>query len=84
MTFREQIYELEAKLISQALRDANGSVSKAAKLLGFKHHQSLVSRLQKHQDLLSQRSPVHHRRKSIITRRRPVEQRQGYWEREAL
>src|SRR5205823_7653381 len=33
----------ERSVIERALRDAGGPVTKASRLLGFKHHQSLIS-----------------------------------------
>src|SRR5258708_37619736 len=42
-SFKEKILECERALIERALRDSNGSVTRAARLLGFKHHQSLIS-----------------------------------------
>jgi CheY-like chemotaxis protein/tetratricopeptide (TPR) repeat protein len=57
----------ERVVIERALRDANGSVSKAAKLLGFRHHQSLISLLNgRHKDLLKMRSTARKRRKHLV------------------
>ncbi len=65
----------EAELISRALRDADGVVSRAAKLLGFKHHQTFVALLNnRHKELLGERRPVIPRRRSYI--RRPRRQAQ--------
>jgi hypothetical protein len=45
--------------IALALRDSDGSVSKAAHLLGFKHHQSLSSLISgRHPELLTVRHPL--------------------------
>src|SRR6185503_8157157 len=41
-SFKEYVRESERAVIERALRDANTSVTEAAKLLGFKHHQSLI------------------------------------------
>lgn len=66
-SFRRAIYRYERVLIERALKDAGGAVTRAAELLGFKHHQSLISLLNnRHRDLLPERSPVVTRRRSII------------------
>jgi CheY-like chemotaxis protein len=50
------------------LREAGGSVSKAAHLLGFKHHQSLIALIQgRHSDLQEQRSMVRRRRRHLFS-----------------
>lgn len=60
------VHELEAKLIGQALEEAGGSVTKAARLLGLKH-QTFIAMLQKrHKGLRGQRTPLTKRLKSII------------------
>jgi tetratricopeptide (TPR) repeat protein len=60
------VHELEAKLIGQALDEAGGSVTRAAKILGIRH-QTLTSMLNKrHKRLLSKRTPPEKRLKSII------------------
>jgi tetratricopeptide (TPR) repeat protein len=60
------VHEFEAKLIGQALEDAGGSVTKAARLLGLKH-QTLIAMLQtRHKGLQRKRNPVEKRLKSII------------------
>jgi tetratricopeptide (TPR) repeat protein len=37
-SFRQEVVKIERALIERALRDTGGSVTKAARLLGFKHH----------------------------------------------
>ncbi len=57
----------EGRIIERALRDANGSVTRAARLLGIKHHGTLVNKLNRsHPHLLSNRSPVVPRRFSLM------------------
>ncbi|MET0624723.1 MAG: helix-turn-helix domain-containing protein [Pyrinomonadaceae bacterium] len=57
---------MEAKLIVQALEEAGGSVTKAARLLGIRH-QTLTSMLRtRHKRLQSKRTPAEKRLKSII------------------
>ena len=54
-------------MIERALRDAGGSVTRAARLLGFKHHHSLISLLNtRHQELLKTRSASRKRRRPLI------------------
>jgi tetratricopeptide (TPR) repeat protein len=66
-SFRGEVKQFEARLIEQALKDARGSVSRAARLLGFKHHESLNWRLKnRNKDLLQSRTPARKRRRSII------------------
>jgi CheY-like chemotaxis protein/tetratricopeptide (TPR) repeat protein len=79
--FWTEVERYEAYLIERALKDAGGSVTRAAQLLGFPHHESLNALLKsRHQDLLSLRTPVESRRQSIIPserrrRHRPAETR---------
>ncbi|MCA1594258.1 MAG: response regulator, partial [Acidobacteria bacterium] len=66
-SFRDEMRRYERFVIERALRDAGGSVSRAAQLLGFKHHYSLSSLINKrHKNLLQARSPVVPRKRSII------------------
>jgi len=58
----------ERVVIERALRDAGGSVSKASRLLGFRHHQSLISLLNtRHKDPLEARSKVRKRRRNLTS-----------------
>lgn len=60
------VQEFEAGLIEQALEDAGGSVTTAARMLGLSH-QTLVSILNtRHKLLADKRKPPQKRRKSII------------------
>jgi CheY-like chemotaxis protein len=66
-SFREAIRRYERFLIELALKDAGGVVSRAAQLLGYKYHQSLISLINhRHPELLRSRSPVWPRRRSIV------------------
>ncbi|MFN2576339.1 MAG: response regulator [Pyrinomonadaceae bacterium] len=66
-SLKQHVKAAESSVIERALRDAGGSVSKAAKLLGFKHHQSLISLLNsRHKDLMKTRSTVRKRRRHIL------------------
>jgi CheY-like chemotaxis protein len=66
-SFREAVRRYESHLIERALKDADGMVSKAAQMLGFKHHHSLISLLKnRHKHLLHVRTPIVPRKRSII------------------
>jgi CheY-like chemotaxis protein/Flp pilus assembly protein TadD len=66
-SFKKHVRESERSVIERALRDAGGSVTKAARFLGFKHHQSLISIIStRHQDLLNARSIVRKRRRHLF------------------
>lgn len=61
------VHEFEARFIAQALREAQGSVTRAAKLLGMKRHQTLGEALRtRHKNLLDLKTSSPKRRKSII------------------
>jgi CheY-like chemotaxis protein len=79
-SFKDAVRRYESHLIERALRDADGMVSKAAQLLGLKHHQSLVSLLKsRHKQLLHVRTPIVPRKRSIIRASDPC-RAQGYAE----
>jgi DNA-binding protein Fis len=60
------VHEVESRLITQALDEAGGSVTRAAKLLGVRH-QTLAAMLQtRHKRLMTKRTPPEKRRRSII------------------
>jgi transcriptional regulator with PAS, ATPase and Fis domain len=66
-SLREEVRLLEERFIELALKHTKGMVSRAAKLLGFKHHESLTHRLEyKNRNLLSARTPARPRKRSII------------------
>lgn len=73
-SLKAEVMRYEAEVISRALRDADGVVSRAAKLLGFKHHQTFVALLNnRHRGLLGERRPVVPRRRSLIRHRRQAQ-----------
>ena len=75
-SFKEKILDCERALIERALRDANGSVTRAARLLGFKHHQSLISLINsRHKELLKTRTAVRKRRRHIFSKPRKIKYR---------
>jgi transcriptional regulator with GAF, ATPase, and Fis domain len=62
----EAVHDFEAKLIGQALEEAGGSVTKAARLLGLTH-QTLGTILNtRHKSLADKRTPVRRRLRSIF------------------
>lgn len=66
-SLKKEVNRYEERFIEMALRDAGGMVTRAARLLGFKHHESLTSLLRtKHQRLEPARTPATPRRRSII------------------
>jgi CheY-like chemotaxis protein len=75
-SFKEKILDCERALIERALRDANGSVTRAARLLGFRHHQSLISLINsRHKELLKTRTAVRKRRRHIFSKPRKIKNR---------
>ena len=75
----ERVHTYEARYVRQALIDAQGSVTRAARLLGLQHHATLAAMLDeehgRHKNLSHLRTPPETRRQSIINgksrRRRP-------------
>jgi tetratricopeptide (TPR) repeat protein len=66
-SLKKEMLQSEKRLIQRALSDSGGVVSRAAKLLGFRHHQSLIALINsRHRDLLAARSPVKVRRRSVM------------------
>ncbi len=66
-SLKKQMLQSEKILIQRALNDSGGVVSRAARLLGFRHHQSLIALINsRHRDLLPARSPVRIRRRSVM------------------
>lgn len=71
-SLKEEVQYFEERLIEKALRDAEGKVSSAARLLGFKHHESLNWRLKnRNKNLLAARTPAKQRKRSIIKNYQP-------------
>ena len=62
----EAVHDFEARLIEQALEEARGSVTKAARLLGLTH-QTLGTILNtRHKGLAGKRTPVRRRLRSVF------------------
>jgi len=71
-SFKRHVKESEKAVLERALRDAGGSVTKAARLLGFRHHQSLISLINtRHKELLSARTKIRKRRRRLFSRPEP-------------
>lgn len=65
--FWTEVERYETYLIERALKEAKGVVTRAARLLGFTHHESLNSMLKgRHRNLLPLRTPIEPRRQSIL------------------
>ncbi len=63
----ERVHAYEARYIRRALLDAEGSVTRAARLLGLTHHANLAAILMgRHKDLAHLRTPPEKRRRSIM------------------
>ena len=72
-SFRRAVTKAEKALITRALREAEGSVTKASYLLGFKHHQSLISIINiRHPDLKKSRSRIRKRRRHLFSEPRRI------------
>jgi hypothetical protein len=73
----ERVHTYEARYVKRALTDGQGSVTRAARLLGLHNHGTLAAMLDeggRHKDLAHLRTPPETRRQSIINppnRRRP-------------
>jgi tetratricopeptide (TPR) repeat protein len=68
-SLKVEVLRYESELIERALRDAGGAVSYAARLLGFRHHQTFVALLNnRHKNLLHARNPVVPRRRAGTSR----------------
>jgi tetratricopeptide (TPR) repeat protein len=65
-TIFNAVHELEAKLIRQALEEAGGSVTRAARLLGIRHQTFLSMLNTRHRKLIDKRRPAEKRLRSII------------------
>jgi two-component system chemotaxis response regulator CheY len=77
-SFKEEVLKSEGAIIERALRDAGGSVTRAARLLGFRHHQSLISLINsRHKELLKTRSTIRKRRRHIFSEPRKIQKAVG-------
>jgi len=75
-SFKREVLKIEKVIIERALRDAGGSVTKASRLLGFRHHQSLIALINsRHRDLLGTRSAVRKRRRHLFSKPRQIKRK---------
>lgn len=75
-SLKREVLKSEKAIIERALRDAGGAVTKAARLLGFRHHQSLISVINsRHKDLLKTRSAVRPRRSHLFSQPRKIKKK---------
>ena len=78
-SFWDAVHRYEGHLIRLALKETGGKVTAAARILGFKHHQSLITLIaSRHQDLIERgaRAPVRQRRHHLLEhpKRKPKKQ----------
>jgi CheY-like chemotaxis protein len=65
-SLRAKVRRYEKLIIARALKDAGGSVTQAARLLGYPHN-TLIKKLNKqYPDLLPQRTPAKQRKRSMM------------------
>ncbi|HMG73055.1 MAG TPA: response regulator [Pyrinomonadaceae bacterium] len=75
-SFKREVLKSEKAIIERALKDAGGAVTKAARLLGFRHHQSLIALINsRHKDLLKTRSAVRPRRSHLFSQPRKIKKK---------
>jgi DNA-binding NtrC family response regulator len=67
-SLEEEVLRYEAQLIKLALETAQGSVTRAARLLGVSHQRLGSILLGRHKNLLSAKKPAQRRKRSIITK----------------
>ncbi len=65
-SLEDQVLAYESGLIKQALETSDGSVTRAARILGISHQGLAFILNGRHKDLLAARKPVKRRRRSII------------------
>lgn len=64
-SFYDEVHRYESLLIEHALKKSGGSVSRAARLLGFENHQTLIALLNgRHKNLQHARTPAIPRKRS--------------------
>jgi tetratricopeptide (TPR) repeat protein len=68
-SFEAQVRTCESNLIKEALEEANGSVTRAAKILGLTHQGLCYIINHRHKSLLTARAPIRVRRKSVMKKR---------------
>jgi hypothetical protein len=67
--FAEEVRKCESSLIKRALDEANGSVTRAARILGLTHQGLCYIINHRHKSLLAARAPIRVRRKSLMKKK---------------
>jgi tetratricopeptide (TPR) repeat protein len=67
-SFEEEVRRCESSLIKGALDESNGSVTRAAKILGLTHQGLCYIINHRHKSLINARAPIRVRRKSVMKR----------------
>ena len=67
--FAEEVRKCESALIRRALESANGSVTRAARILGLTHQGLCYIINHRHKGLLAARAPIRVRRKSLMKKK---------------
>jgi tetratricopeptide (TPR) repeat protein len=67
-SFEDEVRKCESTLIREALDEADGSVTRAAKILGLTHQGLCYIINHRHKNLLNARAPIRVRRKSVMKR----------------
>jgi two-component system chemotaxis response regulator CheY len=66
-SLKDALRRYEARIIERALKDADKSVTRASRMLGFRNHTSLIKKLKRwHGDLLAERAPARERKRSLM------------------
>lgn len=66
-SLKEAVRRYEKRIIERALKDVGGLVTRAARLLGYDNHNTLIKKLnEQYPELLSARKPAKPRRSSLI------------------
>lgn len=66
-SLKEALRRYEARIIERALKDADRSVTRASRMLGFRNHTSLIKKLKRwHEGLLHERAPARERKQSLM------------------
>jgi transcriptional regulator with GAF, ATPase, and Fis domain len=65
-SFNERVWEFERGIIAEALAEAGGSVTRAARALQLTHQGLCYIINHRHKELLAERAPIRIRRRSIM------------------
>ncbi len=77
-SLRRAMNRYEAHLIRLALKKTGGRVTPAARLLGLKHHQTLIHLIKvRHKELVNSRLAVRRRQRHIFSKSRKIKKNKG-------